>query len=75
MNPKPCQFPADKQETSRSVPRELQRSIWLETGWSEANLESGLQLLSLTKRAFLGAHVKYRVPLNVPSVQPAHSSS
>lgn len=72
----PGQFPADKQEISRkSVPRELQRSIWLETGWSEANLESGLQLFSLTKRAFFGAHVKYRVPLNVPSVQPAHSSS
>lgn len=59
----------------RAIPKELQRSIWLETGCSDANLESGLQLFSLTKRAFLGAQVKYRVPLNVPSVQPAHSSS
>lgn len=59
----------------RVIPKELQRSIWLDTGCNEANLESGLQLFSLTKSAFLGAQVKYRVPLNVPSVQPAHSSS
>lgn len=59
----------------KDSPMELHLSIWLEEWCRDGKRESGRQHLSFTNRAFLGGQVKYRVPLNVPSVHPGHSSS
>lgn len=51
-------FQMGKKIKSIQLPKELHLSIWLATACRDANLESGLHLLSCTNRAVFGAQVK-----------------